>query len=43
MFGITHTRFEASKLQYDAFDNLINQIDLAFRGAVNLTSFFILR
>ena len=33
VFGITHTRFEASKMQYDAFDNLINSIDKAFAGA----------
>jgi len=39
VFGITHTRFEASKLQYDAFDNLINQIDLAFRDSESLIDY----
>jgi len=39
VFGITHTRFEASLMHYGAFDNLINQIDLAFRDSESLIDY----
>jgi len=39
VFGITHTRFEASKMQYDAFDNLINSIDKAFAASESLLDY----
>ena len=32
VFGITHTRYVASKMQNDAFDNLVDTIDEAFAG-----------
>lgn len=34
VFGITHTRFEAAKMDDDAFENLLDTINSAFRGAV---------
>jgi len=39
VFGITHTRFEAAKMDYDAFDNLLNTINLALRDSESLLDY----
>jgi hypothetical protein len=39
VFGITHTRFEAAKMDYDTFDNLLNTINSALRDSESLLDY----
>jgi len=39
VFGITHTRYEASKMQNDDFDNLVDTIDEAFAASESLLDY----
>jgi len=39
VFGITHTRFEAAKMDDDAFENLLDTINSAFRDSESLLDY----
>jgi len=39
VFGITHTRFEAAKMDDDAFENLLDTVNSAFRDSESLLDY----